>query len=1100
MRKKYLSALLFGALLFASTGTFTSCKDYDDDIDNLQTQIDDVKNAVSALESEIKNGKYATDIAKAGNGILVTWNDGSTTTIENTDGEDGKDGTVVTMGDNGNWFIDGQDTGVSYKGEKGDKGDQGEQGPAGPQGPQGEQGPAGPAGEAGTGADGKDGHDAQISANGYWMVWDAEKGEYVETTYLANSVVSAVENEYGWTLTVRTEANGTQTLTIPGSAGLVSISPLSDDINRPADIFYGLLSEDVAWDGAKAENGKMVAGMYPVLECDINVMLNPTGVDGTAYTYEFRDSENKAPWGLELGDAAVYSGDKLTTGDLDGLSRATTSPSGVWTISRYLGYVPDAELDERAEYVTQFRNNSDGAYAFALTATNKTGKAVEIKSQYLYSFNPLNVNDVKPGDFKYMPTAANKTYYTYGKEHTPVFDIYGYVGQAGSIIENDRFDLSDVIYDYKLSIDESKMTKVKIDEYGLDISDDKHSFIAANAQAVNNKIYLNIDYILINGQKGQLKSVEYTIVNSDITYETQTVSLGTSKLDAEWKAADKVPFTMLGDKFVDEKSVDFNPEEVFGASYDQWIDAMYSGLTNCYGNDAKAYFLKQNASIVGGDPINNDATYNNALINSLVYIDYVDAKGVSCIYDVKAGEELTRLQEIAGLKVYFIAGTYNNNAGGVIQQTAVTAPYYTVSGTTSWYDGFAIPLNNAFRVKVDAEKQEQVVASYEFTFELTQPELDITRVSGEKAIWSVDKDGNEILSVYGDKVSDATDDNVSFMHAPLYEAFTKAYAKQYSEFVENASYYTLSCGMSETGEIDPEFSTDWMWGYMVLGKNYHELNNEPLTSIDYSAQAAQWNTATIVAPNRIGAGIPIDAEYHFYGVYPATDEQVKDFTLRFASLLGDAKDENIVTKDPDYTVHNVTREYILTDEHFTLTDALGDTFYLFDGVKADGTIDNRSDMNRRQGFEEGTEGFATDFKLAMGTEGSPATNVTVEDMNGNALSIGVTVGKVGEATVDRDGVITFTARGVNAGYYENAYTRTNGWAANENATNNIIVTNLPAKQANKANGNNYPAIAGGIMIQLPANVGTTEPVVLKFELEDVFGVTKTLSVTVKAAK
>ena len=40
MRKKYLSALLFGALLFASAGTFTSCKDYDDDISNLQTQVD----------------------------------------------------------------------------------------------------------------------------------------------------------------------------------------------------------------------------------------------------------------------------------------------------------------------------------------------------------------------------------------------------------------------------------------------------------------------------------------------------------------------------------------------------------------------------------------------------------------------------------------------------------------------------------------------------------------------------------------------------------------------------------------------------------------------------------------------------------------------------------------------------------------------------------------------------------------------------------------------------------------------------------------------------------------------------------------------------
>ena len=40
MGKKYLSALLFGALLFASAGTFTSCKDYDDDISNLQTQVD----------------------------------------------------------------------------------------------------------------------------------------------------------------------------------------------------------------------------------------------------------------------------------------------------------------------------------------------------------------------------------------------------------------------------------------------------------------------------------------------------------------------------------------------------------------------------------------------------------------------------------------------------------------------------------------------------------------------------------------------------------------------------------------------------------------------------------------------------------------------------------------------------------------------------------------------------------------------------------------------------------------------------------------------------------------------------------------------------
>lgn len=33
MNKKFLSAILFGALMVSSTGTFVSCKDYDDDIE-----------------------------------------------------------------------------------------------------------------------------------------------------------------------------------------------------------------------------------------------------------------------------------------------------------------------------------------------------------------------------------------------------------------------------------------------------------------------------------------------------------------------------------------------------------------------------------------------------------------------------------------------------------------------------------------------------------------------------------------------------------------------------------------------------------------------------------------------------------------------------------------------------------------------------------------------------------------------------------------------------------------------------------------------------------------------------------------------------------
>ncbi|RHC02262.1 hypothetical protein [Bacteroides uniformis] len=71
MNKKFLSVILFGALMTATTSTFTSCKDYDDDIDNLQEQLDkkataeDLNSKVSALESEIAAAKSsAEDAAK----------------------------------------------------------------------------------------------------------------------------------------------------------------------------------------------------------------------------------------------------------------------------------------------------------------------------------------------------------------------------------------------------------------------------------------------------------------------------------------------------------------------------------------------------------------------------------------------------------------------------------------------------------------------------------------------------------------------------------------------------------------------------------------------------------------------------------------------------------------------------------------------------------------------------------------------------------------------------------------------------------------------------------------------------------------------------
>ena len=63
MKRKYLSALLMGTLTVASMSTFTSCKDYDDDISNLQGQIDKLATAdqlsqkVAELQALIASNK-----------------------------------------------------------------------------------------------------------------------------------------------------------------------------------------------------------------------------------------------------------------------------------------------------------------------------------------------------------------------------------------------------------------------------------------------------------------------------------------------------------------------------------------------------------------------------------------------------------------------------------------------------------------------------------------------------------------------------------------------------------------------------------------------------------------------------------------------------------------------------------------------------------------------------------------------------------------------------------------------------------------------------------------------------------------------------------
>ena len=72
MKRKYFSALLMGALTIASVSTFTSCKDYDDDISSLQSQIDKLNEMVSKIQGQIDNGAILTDVTNVENGVKIT--------------------------------------------------------------------------------------------------------------------------------------------------------------------------------------------------------------------------------------------------------------------------------------------------------------------------------------------------------------------------------------------------------------------------------------------------------------------------------------------------------------------------------------------------------------------------------------------------------------------------------------------------------------------------------------------------------------------------------------------------------------------------------------------------------------------------------------------------------------------------------------------------------------------------------------------------------------------------------------------------------------------------------------------------------------------
>ena len=109
--------------MVSSTGTFVSCKDYDDDIDNINKELSTLKGDLSALQAKVNEGKWITSLAPTTGGFTVTFSDNTSYTITNgKDGAAGADAVKWEIGTDGFWYKNDVKTEYQAVGQAGEAG------------------------------------------------------------------------------------------------------------------------------------------------------------------------------------------------------------------------------------------------------------------------------------------------------------------------------------------------------------------------------------------------------------------------------------------------------------------------------------------------------------------------------------------------------------------------------------------------------------------------------------------------------------------------------------------------------------------------------------------------------------------------------------------------------------------------------------------------------------------------------------------------------------------------------------------------------------------------------------------------------------------
>lgn len=232
--------MFLGALTLATTMSFVGCKDYDDDINAINERLDANDATLTAIQEKLKSGEWVQKVEPITNGIRVTLGSGTTYDITNGEnGQNGKNGTVYEIGEDGYWYLikeDGQK-------ERTDKYALA--------------------------------HDPKI-VDGYWMFWDAAKGEYVKSIAAQGS--TGDDGKDGHSPYINTSNNNWMVwdVTLKDGEGDFKDSGICAKGDNGTDIWYEPNSDTKTWwkhEGANATD----TGISYLAEGTITAIKNEDG-------------------------------------------------------------------------------------------------------------------------------------------------------------------------------------------------------------------------------------------------------------------------------------------------------------------------------------------------------------------------------------------------------------------------------------------------------------------------------------------------------------------------------------------------------------------------------------------------------------------------------------------------------------------------------------------------------------------------------------------------------------------------------------------------------------------------------------------------------